>query len=116
MVITSDQLLSRVVQLLPECARVRYVVFLSDGVLRERSKLGVADLRRFWGAARHSVTKARELVPSSVQLLDVLEVEERGESLIGETSPWLPYGLPQADDVALIAFTSGYSGRCLMRT
>lgn len=120
MVFTSDELLSKVVNLLPRCPLVKYVIFFSNGVIQKHSGKAVEDLGRFNETARLSVEAARKALPESVRLYDILELEEQGriiirEELATDAGPlinWQPpiEERPKPNDLAVIMYTSGSTG------
>ncbi|KAH9278841.1 Long-chain-fatty-acid--CoA ligase 4 [Echinococcus granulosus] len=119
-VFTSDELLSKVVNLLPRCPLVKYVIFFSNGVIQKHSGRAVEDLGRFNDTARLSVETARKALPEGVKLYDILELEEQGRAIIREelatdTEPlinWQPPAeeRPKPNDLAVIMYTSGSTG------
>lgn len=123
MIFTSDELLSKVVNLLPRCPLVRYVVYFSNGVIQKYTHSAIEDLSRLNMTARESVEAAREVVPPGVHLYDILELEARGREVIvaeaaaAGTKPAYNYWKPPADewptaqDLAIIMYTSGSTGQ-----
>ncbi|VDD74132.1 unnamed protein product [Mesocestoides corti] len=123
-VLTSDELLSKVVNLLPRCPLVKYVVYFSNGVIQKHRGLDIHDLSRFNDTARKSVETALKTLPEGVELFDILELEIRGkEAIKAEMSPaerknkdkfinWQPplEERPKPNDLAVIMYTSGSTG------
>ncbi|VUZ44016.1 unnamed protein product [Hymenolepis diminuta] len=118
-IFTSDELLSKVVNLLPRCPLVKHVIYFSNGVVQKHTGLGVDDLARLNDTARHSVEAARKAVPEGVRLYDILELEAIGAAEIrGAGSKmecilnWQPPAdeRPKPNDLAVIMYTSGSTG------
>ncbi|KAL5971795.1 Long-chain-fatty-acid--CoA ligase 4 [Taenia solium] len=119
-VFTSDELLSKVVNLLPRCPLVKYVIFFSNGVIQKHSGRAIEDQGRLNETARLSVEAARKALPEGVRLYDILELEEQGrvvirEELATDEEPlinWQPpvEERPKPNDLAVIMYTSGSTG------
>ncbi|KAM7536324.1 hypothetical protein Aperf_G00000081272 [Anoplocephala perfoliata] len=120
LVFTSDELLSKVVKLLPRCPLVKRVIYFSNGVVQKHSGLDVKDLNRLNDTARQSVEAAQKAIPEGVKLYDILELEAIGAAIIRaaagvKSEPilnWQPPTdeRPKPDDLAVIMYTSGSTG------
>ncbi|VDO03564.1 unnamed protein product [Rodentolepis nana] len=119
-IFTSDELLCKVVNLLPRCPLVTHVIYFSNGVVQKHSCLDVNDLARLNATARHSVETARKALPDGVTLHDILELEAIGTAeicggaakKIESTLNWQPPAdeRPKPNDLAVIMYTSGSTG------
>ena len=120
MIFTSDELVSKVVSLLPRCPRVKYVVFFSNGVIQKHIGRNIDDLDRFNDTARKSVEAARASLPDGVQLFDILQLEKQGKVIVRQSAGtnsepllnWVPPAAerPKPNDLAVIMYTSGSTG------
>lgn len=121
LIFTSDELLSKVVNILPRCPLVKSVIYFSNGVVQKHSGFDVKDLNRLNDTARQSVEAARKALPEGVRLYDILELEAIGAAAIlaaagAKSEPilnWQPpvEERPKSDDLAVIMYTSGSTGK-----
>ncbi|CAH8510147.1 unnamed protein product [Dicrocoelium dendriticum] len=139
-VFTSDELLSKVIKIIPRCSSVQRVVYFTSGVFNRELYTDVDNLAVPTGSATASVAEALTKTPQGLHLHDIVEVERLGAAILlanregsshktpaacegaGNHAPSVNHGYqglwmppveerPKPSDLAVIMYTSGSTGQ-----
>ncbi|CAL8073876.1 unnamed protein product [Calicophoron daubneyi] len=137
LVLTSDELLSKVVSIQQRCPTIKRVIYFTNGVFNRELYTNVDNLAVPTGSASTSVQEALAKASSDLRLHDVIEIERLGAAIIASqqkkegSSPsasgesdgaesndayqglWMPPPSERAkpEDLAIIMYTSGSTGQ-----
>ncbi|KAF7254898.1 hypothetical protein EG68_07764 [Paragonimus skrjabini miyazakii] len=81
-VITSDELLSKVIKIVQRCPNIKRIVYFTNGVFNRELYTDVDNLAVPTGSATTSVAEALTKAPSHLHLHDLIEVERLGAAIM----------------------------------
>ncbi|CAH8436741.1 unnamed protein product [Schistosoma turkestanicum] len=137
-VFTSDELLSKVIKIVPRCPSIQRIIYFTNGVFNRELYTEVDNLAVPSGSATASVAEALTKCPPNLHIHDIVEVERLGAAIImkdkekqkekqndststgvndhslnGYEDLWMPPASERAtpSDLAVIMYTSGSTGQ-----